>query len=159
MNKIILLVAVLCGVVACSSVKPPINTPSTSIIGSSQSKAGELLNQAIVLYDKKDFQAALNAFRQADEAGHFKAKRYLGLMYLNGLGVGKNENRAFDYFKQASENGDITSQYWLAYCYENGIGTKSDLNQAIVWYQKSAQRGDKISQPAIEALKRLNINH
>ncbi|VEG13459.1 Putative beta-lactamase hcpD precursor [Moraxella cuniculi] len=121
-------------------------------------QAGQLLNQAIAFYDKKDFQAALNTFYQADKAGHIKAKRYIGLMYLNGQGVAKDERRAFDNFKQASKNGDITSQYWLGYCYENGIGTKSDLNQAIAWYKKSAQRGDHVSQPAMDALKRLNVS-
>lgn len=86
-----------------------------------------------------------------------KAKRYLGLMYLNGEGVAKDEKQAFAYFKQASEQGDISSQYWLGFCYENGIGTAQNLMQAVGWYKKSAARGDQISQPAIEALKRLNM--
>ena len=110
-------------------------------------------DKAVSLYQAQDYQTAKPLFEQST---HLKAKRYLGLMYLNGEGVAKDEAKAFDYFKQASEQGDITSQYWLGFCYENGIGTPKDLNQAMSWYQKSTQRGDHISQPAIDALKRLN---
>lgn len=86
-----------------------------------------------------------------------KAPRYLGLMYLNGEGVAQNAQTAFAYFTQAAEAGDITGQYWLGYCYENGIGTAKDMTQAVRWYQKSAARGDHVSQPAIDALKRLGV--
>ncbi|TCT14409.1 hypothetical protein EDC51_10815 [Bibersteinia trehalosi] len=117
------------------------------------SNAKAEFDKAVSLYQAQDYQTAKPLFEQST---HLKAKRYLGLMYLNGQGVAKDETKAFDYFKQASEQGDITSQYWLGFCYENGIGTPKDLNQAMSWYQKSAQRGDHVSQPAIDALKRLN---
>lgn len=35
-------------------------------------------------------------------AGHMKAPRYLGLMYLNGEGVAQNVQTAFAYFTQAA---------------------------------------------------------
>jgi len=96
-------------------------------------------------------------FEQAQQAGHMKAPRYLGLMYLNGEGVARNAKTAFAYFMQAAEVGDITGQYWLGHCYENGIGTSKDMTKAVHWYQESAKRGDHISQPAIDALNRLGI--
>lgn len=162
MKKCVLSTALLAALTACQSQPPNTQTAiqnikSAPMTDPAKIRAGELLNQAVALYDKQDYQNALTAFLEADTAGHFKAKRYLGLMYLKGEGVAKNEPQAFDYFKQASENGDITSQYWLGYCYENGIGTNADLKQAVYWYQKSAERGDHVSEPAINALKRLNI--
>ncbi|VEG13462.1 tetratricopeptide repeat protein [Moraxella cuniculi] len=111
-------------------------------------------DQAVSLYQAKNYAQAKQLFEQST---HMKAKRYLGLMYLNGEGVAKDKKQAFAYFKQASEQGDITSQYWLGFCCENGIGTAQNLTQAVGWYKKSAARGDHISQPAIEALKRLNV--
>lgn len=128
------------------------------VIAADKMQAKQLLDQAVALYNQKDYTQAMQAFIRADEAGHIKAKRYIGLMYLNGQGVAKDERKAFDNFKQAGEQGDITSQYWLGYCYENGIGTAKALNQAIVWYKKSAQRGDHVSQPAMDALKRLKVS-
>lgn len=155
--KNIVCIMMIMALTACANYQQISDVKNTTMADPDKIKAGELLKQATTLYDKGDYQNALSAFTDADKAGHFKAKRYLGLMYLNGQGVAKNDQTAFEYFKSASENGDITAQYWLGVCYENGIGTKSDLNQAIFWYQKSAERGDHISQPAIDALKRLNI--
>lgn len=117
-----------------------------------------MLDEAVALYQKQDYAQALPYFVQAEQAGQMKAPRYLGLMYLNGDGVAKDPSAAFGYFQKAAARGDITGQYWLGYCYEHGVGTAKDMNQAIEWYRKSAERGDHISQPAIDALKRLNEN-
>ena len=120
-------------------------------------QAKALLDEGIALYQKQNYQHAMPYFEQAQQAGHMKAPRYLGLMYLNGEGVAQNAQTAFAYFTQAAEAGDITGQYWLGYCYENGIGTAKDVTQAVQWYQKSAARGDHVSQPAIDALNRLGV--
>lgn len=61
-----------------------------------------------------------------------KAPRYLGLIYLNGYGVAKDEKRAFAEFSKAAAQGDITGQYWLAYCYENGTGTAKNMIKRFI---------------------------
>ena len=73
-------------------------------------QAKALLDEGIALYQKQDYQHALPYFEQA---GHMKAPRYLGLMYLNGEGVAKNTQTAFAYFTQAAAAGDITGQYCI----------------------------------------------
>ncbi len=67
-----------------------------------------LLDEGIALYQKHDYRHAKRYFEQAQQAGHMKAPRYLGLMYLNGEGVVQNAQTAFAYFTQAAEAGDIT---------------------------------------------------
>lgn len=120
-------------------------------------KAGAYLDQGISYYNQKQYTQAMTEFRRADQLGHMKAPRYIGLMYLNGEGVIKNELKAFSEFQKAATKGDITAQYWIGYCYEQGIGTEKNIDKAISYYKQSAARGDKISQPAIDALKRLAI--
>lgn len=120
--------------------------------------AKQYLDQAIHFYQMKDYAQARVDFLKADERGHMKAPRYLGLMTLNGEGVAKDEKQAFAYFQKAADKGDITSQYWLGYLYENGIGTERNLTQAVKFYRLSAKRGDHISQPAIDTLKRLGVS-
>ena len=71
-------------------------------------QAKALLDEGIALYQKQDYQHAKPYFEQAQQAGHMKAPRYLGLMYLNGEGVAKNAQTAFAYFTQAAAAGDIT---------------------------------------------------
>ena len=61
-------------------------------------QAKALLDEGIALYQKQDYRHAKRYFEQAQQAGHMKAPRYLGLMYLNGEGVAKNAQTAFAYF-------------------------------------------------------------
>ena len=57
-------------------------------------QAKALLDEGIALYQKQDYQHAMPYFEQAQQAGHMKAPRYLGLMYLNGEGYRQEcENR------------------------------------------------------------------
>ena len=98
---------------------------------SQREQAKARLDEGIALYQKQNYQHAMPYFEQAQQAGHMKAPRYLGLMYLNGEGVAKNAQTAFAYFTQAAAAGDITELYWLGYCYENGIGTAKDVTQAV----------------------------
>lgn len=46
-------------------------------------QAKALLDEGITLHQKQDYQHAKPYFEQAQQAGHMKAPRYLGLMYLN----------------------------------------------------------------------------
>jgi len=57
-------------------------------------QAKALLDEGIALYQKQDYQHAMPYFEQAQQAGHMKAPRYLGLMYLNGEGVAQNAQTA-----------------------------------------------------------------
>ena len=120
-----------------------------------QAQAKALLDRGVAAYQKADYAAAWPLFEQAAQAGHMKAPRYLGLMYLHGNGIAADAAQAFAQFQIAADKGDITSQYWLGYLYENGIGTAQDLAQARHWYEISAQRGDHIAAPAMTALGRL----
>ncbi|RIY36418.1 tetratricopeptide repeat protein [Psittacicella gerlachiana] len=115
----------------------------------------ENFSRALELYEKGEFVKAIPYFVSATRQGHFKAPRYLGLIYLNGMGVKINTTKAFAYFVLAAQRGDITGQYWLGYLYETGTGVNQDMEQAIRWYTSSAQRGDIIAAPALTALGRF----
>ena len=117
-----------------------------------------VFDQAVTIYQQKDYAQALPLFAQASEMGHIKANRYIGLSYLNGRGVAKDVDKAFEQFSFAAERGDVTSKYWLGYCYENGLGTPKEMTKAVYWYQQEAKRTDHIGEPAREALKRLGYH-
>ena len=61
---------------------------SYSAVPHHNEQAKALLDKGITLYQKQDYQHAMPYFEQAQQAGHMKAPRYLGLMYLNGAGAG-----------------------------------------------------------------------
>lgn len=123
-------------------------TCSSTAQNDQKEQAKAVFDQAVAIYQQKDYA-------QASEMGHIKANRYIGLSYLNGTGVTKDEHKAFEQFSLAAERGDVTSKYWLGYCYENGLGTPKEIAKAIYWYQQAAKRTDHIGEPAREALKRL----
>ena len=129
------------GVKAVHAAPPASQQPD----GPQKQKARALLDAGVAAYDAGDYARALPLFEQADAAGHLKAQRYIGLMYLNGQGVQASPDKAFNAFQAAADRGDITSQCWLGLMYENGTGPSQDM----------AQRGDLIAAPAMAALGRL----
>ncbi|MDG2953792.1 tetratricopeptide repeat protein [Bisgaard Taxon 10/6] len=124
---------------------------------SQKERAKAVFDQAVAIYQQKDYAQALPLFAKASEMGHIKANRYIGLSYLNGEGVEKDGAKAFEQFNFAAERGDTTSKYWLGYLYENGIGTTKSLEKAIYWYRQGAERSDHVGEPARAALKRLGV--
>ncbi|CDZ81944.1 Putative beta-lactamase HcpC precursor [Candidatus Rubidus massiliensis] len=55
---------------------------------------------------KEDYQNAISWFENAAKQGNAKAKYYLGLYYLEGLGVDSNEQTAKYWFNEALKSGD-----------------------------------------------------
>lgn len=122
---------------------------------SGREQARALLEQGIAAYERQDYAAALPLFERSEQGGDMKAPRYIGLMYLNGLGVPKDADKAAAAFQEAAAKGDITGQYWLGYLYEHGLGVAQNWAEALKWYRISAERGDIIAAPAMTALGRL----
>ena len=60
----------------------------------------------------------------------------LGNYYQNGIGVLKDEKKAFEWYLKSANNGCALGQCDLGYCYENGIGIDKNETKAIEWYSK-----------------------
>ncbi len=93
-------------------------------------------------------QLAINAPEMAQlleraTAGNFDAETLLGLRYLNGDGVAKDEGEAFYWFERGAKNGQPLAQYWLATLLARPGGAYSDPAQAIKWYEEAAKRGNR----------------
>src|SRR3990167_3300826 len=59
----------------------------------------------------------------------------MGVRYLLGRGVPKNEETAFSYFQTAADQDDPFAQNELAYLYATGKGTARDEKKAVEYYQ------------------------
>ena len=94
-------------------------------------------------------------------------------MYELGIGINKDEIKAFEYYKKSAENGCTSTKFQLGYCYVNGIGTKinkvkgfelynnaangiqnfsedeeelvNDLDKVSYWYHKAAENDNKFA--------------
>lgn len=72
------------------------------------------------------------------DAGEVLAQNYIGLMYLDGLGVEKDKAKAFTYIEQAARNNNAVAQFNLGNMYREGQGCAIDMVKAVEWFQKAA---------------------
>lgn len=84
--------------------------------------------------------------------GDGAAKAQIGLCYLSGEGVTKNEQEAFQWFICAANQDDVLGQFCLGNCYLHGQGTEKNIQSAIIWLRKAANTE---FQPAINTLNEI----
>ena len=94
--------------------------------------------------DQKEYELAYKTFTRGYNAPYYKhySLTGLGLMYLQGLFVKKDINKAFECFKEATNNDCRVGMFYLATCYEKGIAIEKDLSEAFKWYEKAASKND-----------------
>ena len=75
----------------------------------------------------------------AAQQNHAYAQHGLGVMYLYGEGVEKDESKALEWFRKAAEQGLSGSQMTLGMMYENGQGVDKNEVEARRWYKMAEQ--------------------
>ncbi len=105
------------------------------------SVAEQLYNEAVTLYNAKDFSKALVMFSGAAELGHAHAQNYLGYMYESAEGTPQDLAKACFWYEKAADNGLAIAMCNLGYMYEHGRGVPKDDAKAVHWYRKSADAG------------------
>ena len=89
------------------------------------------------------FDAAMEAFLPAARAGNAEAEELIGVMYALGLGVERDDVRAFDWYLRAAMKGHPGAQSGVGWYYEVGRGMPApDLVRAYAWYVLSMIGGD-----------------
>lgn len=81
------------------------------------------------------------ALRAAAERGDADAQSKLGLRYLTGEGVAKDEAQAVKWLRKSANQGFAEAQYDLGLAYAQGRGVDRDDAQAVAWYRKAAEQG------------------
>ncbi|RHZ73569.1 hypothetical protein Glove_230g27 [Diversispora epigaea] len=70
----------------------------------------------------------------------------LATMYLYGLGVEKNVNKAFQINSKVADEGSIIALNSMAYYYQNGFGVEKNHEKAFEFYLKAAEKGNVLAQ-------------
>ena len=101
------------------------------------------IEKARDLMEAGKFEQAMQAFLPAARSGNADAEELIGVMYAMGLGVERDDIRAFDWYLRASLKGHAGAQSGIAWYYEVGRGMPApDLVRAYAWYVLSAIGGD-----------------
>ncbi|MEM1429840.1 MAG: tetratricopeptide repeat protein [Pseudomonadota bacterium] len=109
------------------------------------------------------FEEAREALWPAARSGNAEAEELIGVMYALGLGVARDDVRAFEWYLRAAMKGHAGAQSGVGWYYEIGRGLPApDLVRAYLWYGLSEIGGDpdaaisleevqkKMTQPQIE---------
>lgn len=95
------------------------------------------------LMDAGDYPAAMAELLPAANAGNAEAEELIGVMYASGLGVERDDVRAFEWYLRAAMKGHAGAQSGVGWYYEVGRGIEApDLVRAYMWYVLSAIGGD-----------------
>ena len=101
------------------------------------------LEKARDLMEANQFKQAMEELIPAARSGNAEAEELIGVMYAMGLGVERDEIRAFDWYLRSAMKGHPGAQSGVGWYYAVGIGMPApDLVRAYAWYVLSAIGGD-----------------
>jgi hypothetical protein len=98
------------------------------------------------------YEAEMRLFEAAAKEGSADASWKLGLGYLKGIGVRKDENKAIQWFKKAANLGDVRAQTALSDFYFKGIIVPRDYVRAYTW-ASIASGGQSTQDARLEELR------
>ncbi len=74
------------------------------------------------------------------------AQRKLGVCYLKGDGVQKDEDEGIKWVRMAAQQDEVLAQRIIGNRYLKGIGVKKDFSEALKWIRSAADKGDSVAQ-------------
>jgi TPR repeat protein len=93
--------------------------------------------------EANQFNEAMQLLRPAANAGNADAEELIGILYAMGLGVDRDDRRAFEWYLRSAMKGHAGAQSGIGWYYEVGRGLPEiDLVRAYMWYTLSAIGGD-----------------
>jgi TPR repeat protein len=117
------------------------------------------IEHARQLMESNEFEQAYDVLYPFAQAGNADAEELIGVMYAMGLGVEKDDVRAFEWYMRSSLKGHPGAQSGIGWYYEVGRGiTEIDLVRAYLWYGLSAIGGDPDAAVSIEeVVKKMTL--
>ena len=101
------------------------------------------IEKARDLMESNNFKEAMQELLPAARSGNADAEELIGVMYAMGLGVERDDMRAFEWYLRSAMKGHPGAQSGVGWYYEVGRGMPSpDLIRAYMWYVLSAIGGD-----------------
>eukprot|EP00903_Cladosiphon_okamuranus_P001347 g1345.t1 len=101
------------------------------------------IEEARDLMEANRFEEAMKELWPAARSGNADAEELIGIMYAMGLGVERDDQRAFEWYLRSAMKGHPGAQSGVGWYYEIGRGMPApDLVRAYMWYTLSAIGGD-----------------
>jgi hypothetical protein len=88
----------------------------------------------------RSYAGAMTQFEDEARKGDAEASWKLGLGYLRGIGVPRDEIKAAEWLKKAANLDDARAQTTLSDCYLRGVGVQRDYVRAYTWASIAARQ-------------------
>jgi TPR repeat protein len=85
-------------------------------------------------------------------AGDVAAQVQLGVIYLTGDGVAKNDAEAMKWLRKAADQDNAIAERYLAEMFFKGRGVPADNDEAAKWLRLAAEQGDAQSEHNLAVL-------
>ena len=105
----------------------------------------------------QDYSKAAYWYDKLREDRHIYSTINLAWLYSEGLGVVKNEQKAFNLYMVAANKDMDDAIHNLGLCYEYGKGVKQDKREAIKWYRKNMDRSINVITQDLSTLEYYNL--
>ena len=102
--------------------------------------AGEL-EDAQAAIARGDFVTALRLLGTLADQDNPQAERFLGIMYVKGMGVPQDYALAMRWLRLAADKGLPDAQNEVGILYQQGQGVERNEAEAVKWFRLAADRG------------------
>jgi len=96
--------------------------------------------QALQAYKNRDYEKAMELWREEAKEQNDQAMTNIGLMYLKGEGVSKDFALAREWFEKASKYDNDSANYNLALMYQTKLGVEEDEKASIAYFRKAVKK-------------------
>jgi TPR repeat protein len=100
----------------------------------------------------QDTATLMHTVEREANLGSPMSQTNLGILYLHGVGVPKDEAQAFRWFQRAAVERYPFAEMYMGISYYYGLGTASDQQEALRWFERSAKAGVPQAQAAYGSL-------
>lgn len=102
--------------------------------------------RGVAAYEDGDYEAAAEFWTPLAEDGSPEAQRNLAQLYRLGLGVERDNVRAYELYTAAAEQNSVEAQVNAAFLLLTGEGVDKNPEQAALWFARAADQGDALAQ-------------
>lgn len=90
----------------------------------------------------KDAFKAIECFEAASRLGSAEAEYFVGVAFMNGLGVGRDVAEGAKRLRSSAQRGSLRAKVYVANLYEMGVHYATDRDKADVWYRNVARAAE-----------------
>ena len=114
--------------------------PRNNLLMQGSTRRQKLTHEAVQKPMPQSYSGAMTQFEDEAINGDADASWKVGLGYLRGIGVPKDEVKAAEWLKKAANLDDARAQTTLSDCYLRGVGVQRNYVRAYTWASIAARQ-------------------